>query len=335
MMLDPMDVSVVGAPAMAALAGIGGPIVARHGRPAAVVRLLPIAALATAVGTAFSLAVIALYFLAHTAQLARIGRWSADAIPYPGDLPWSAGVPIALLVFTLLTAAVLHTVRALGRLWAANSACRYLAPGTRTDGPVIVVDDVPDAYAVPGVRGRVVISTAMVAALTESEREALLAHEMSHLAHRHHLWIQLSEIAAAANPLLRRIPATVRYAAERWADEDAAIGVHDRALTAHAIAHAAIARTTALRVPDPPRSVGLDATGGDVPGRVRALLRPPRPRYAGIAATTVTVLVIAVATVATAATAEFTHCTFIHARTVDASGPDASGTDASGTSELR
>ena len=74
----------------------------------------------------------------------------------------------------------------------------------------------------PGIRGRIVVTTAMFAALTAAERDVLLAHEAAHLNHRHHLWIQFVELAAVANPLLRRLPPVVRHAAERWADEDAA-----------------------------------------------------------------------------------------------------------------
>ena len=143
---------------------------------------------------------------------------------------------------------------------------------------MVVEDDIPDAYAVPGIRGRVVVTTAMFAALTTAERDVLLAHEAAHLAHRHHLWIQLSELAAVANPLLRQLPPVVRYAVERWADEDAARAVGDRRLTARAIAHAALAASAAgrrrqARLLDD--SVMLAATGGDVPRRVRALLNPP------------------------------------------------------------
>lgn len=99
----------------------------------------------------------------------------------------------------------------------------------------------------PGIRGRIVVTTAMFAALTAAERDVLLAHEAAHLNHLHHLWIQFVELAAVANPLLRRLPPVVRYAAERWADEDAAQAVGDRRLTAHAAIIAIPVLAAALR----------------------------------------------------------------------------------------
>jgi len=148
---------------------------------------------------------------------------------------------------------------------------------------------------VPGIRGRIVVTTAMFAALTAAERDVLLAHEAAHLNHRHHLWIQLVELAAVANPLLRRLPTVVRHAAERWADEDAAQAVGDRRLTAHAIAHAALAGLAARR--REPRTSGdsviLAATGGDVPRRVHALLHPPRLRWSRPAAAMLTAVALA------------------------------------------
>ena len=37
----------------------------------------------------------------------------------------------------------------------------------------------------------------------DEERAVLLAHEAAHLIGRHHLYLQVAELAAAANPLLR------------------------------------------------------------------------------------------------------------------------------------
>jgi hypothetical protein len=60
---------------------------------------------------------------------------------------------------------------------------------------------------------------------------------------------------------------------ERWADEEAARAVGDRALTARTIARVALLVKSNQQVPT------MAATGGDVPDRVRALLTaPPRRR---------------------------------------------------------
>ena len=67
----------------------------------------------------------------------------------------------------------------------------------------------------------------------------------------------------------------IRHTVERWADEDAAHAVADRRLVARTLA-----RTALLVRAAPAGGVPLPAVGGDVPGRVRALLEPPpRPRF--------------------------------------------------------
>jgi beta-lactamase regulating signal transducer with metallopeptidase domain len=127
----------------------------------------------------------------------------------------------------------------------------------------------------------------MLRALAADEQAALLAHERSHLTHRHAWWILAMDLAAAANPLLTPTGRAIRHTAKRWADEDAAHALHDRHLVARTVARAALARhhhTTAQAV--------TAATGGDVPDRVRALLTPPAPRH-GPAIAVLTVLLTA------------------------------------------
>src|SRR6202012_3554843 len=93
-------------------------------------------------------------------------------------------------------------------------------------------------------------------------------HETAPLRHRHHLYVHLAHLAAAANPLLRPAARAVGDAAERWADEVDAAEVGGRSLAARAVARAALAQhRSALAT--------LGAADGDVPGRVRALLIAP------------------------------------------------------------
>ncbi len=66
------------------------------------------------------------------------------------------------------------------------------------------------------------MTQSMLAVLDADERRVLLAHEASQLRHRHHLYVALTELAAAGNPLLRGAPTLLRQTVERWADEDAA-----------------------------------------------------------------------------------------------------------------
>jgi Zn-dependent protease with chaperone function len=153
------------------------------------------------------------------------------------------------------------------------------------------------------VRGGIVVSTGMLHALPADERRVVLAHEAAHLAGRHHLHVQLADLAAAANPLLRSTSLGVRLAVEREADEAAATEVGDRRLAARAIARAGLAKagTTSHRHG---AGVALAAADGFVPQRARALLAPaPRPRRLLAAAL---VLLAAGTLVGTAAAAQRT-----------------------------
>jgi Zn-dependent protease with chaperone function len=163
-------------------------------------------------------------------------------------------------------------------------------------GLVVVDDDEPDAYTLPGLGGRVVVSTAMLRALSADERRVLLAHEAAHLSRRHHLWVQAAEVAAAANPLLRPGARAVRAAVEREADELAATEVGDRALAARAVARAALARATARR--EAALAAALAGAEGAVAGRARALLAGP-PKRRRLLTGVVTALMLATVTAAT------------------------------------
>lgn len=242
--------------------------------PAAAVPLLAGASLLTAAATGFVLAVVAFTFISQDAGVAAIGHWSAPILRAVDPVPAALGVVAVIVTGVLGAAAAAAAARSARDLAAAAVACRRLGAGTH--GLVIVTDPRPDAYALPGISGRVVVSTAMLRALPAAERRAVLAHEASHLRHHHHLYVLAASIAAAANPLLRPAAAAVRAGTERWADEDAAREVGDRLLVARAIARAAGA--SARPGTGQPRAA-MAMTGGPVTARARALLAPPpRPR---------------------------------------------------------
>ncbi|MFJ4713778.1 M56 family metallopeptidase [Streptomyces sp. NPDC088785] len=135
-------------------------------------------------------------------------------------------------------------------------------------------DDFPYAYALPGRRGaagHIVVSSAMLRSLPPGEREALFAHERAHLACRHHRFLAAGQIAARLHPALLGLRGPLAYALERWADEDAARAVGDRALAARAIGRAALAAHDS-RSPAARRGAILATAGGAVPRRVRALI---------------------------------------------------------------
>ncbi|MFF4568313.1 M56 family metallopeptidase [Streptomyces sp. NPDC001410] len=138
-------------------------------------------------------------------------------------------------------------------------------------GPTVAVlpDSAPYAYALPGGRGRIVVTTALLDGLAPAERRALFAHERAHLAARHHRHLLAAQLAARANPFLRPLRTAVVYTAERWADEEAARAVGDRRTVARAIGKAAL-----LPHGTPAPTLAALATTGSVPRRVAALLAP-------------------------------------------------------------
>ncbi len=160
--------------------------------------------------------------------------------------------------------------------WMIVSASRALARRRaatrglpRSDEAVqIIASDVPVAFAVPGRPGHVVVSSGMLAVLTPAEREVVFAHEHAHLRHRHHLHLGIAEVISGALPFLGRLRTTVRFATERWADEDTAKQLGDRGVVASAIGRAALASSPAAY---PALSIG----GGDVVARMEAMLAQP------------------------------------------------------------
>jgi Zn-dependent protease with chaperone function len=144
-------------------------------------------------------------------------------------------------------------------------AVRRPAPNTPVE---VIASSRLVAYARPGRPGRVVVSQGMLEALSGEEQLVLFAHERAHLRHHHHRYIAAADACARAIPLLAPLAASVRFACERWADEEAASVVGERKLVARAVAVAALAEAGA-----PALSFGGN-TGG-VPARVEALLDPP------------------------------------------------------------
>jgi Zn-dependent protease with chaperone function len=275
--------------------------------PATAVRLLTVVALVAALATGFVLAVAAFLAAAALPPVAALGHWSATAVHAGGAASATVGALAGATVSVLLAAALRRAARSGWDLARAAVTCRRLGPGA--GGLVVVEDDHPDAYALPGIGlpgiglpgigGRVVVSTAMMRALPADERRVLLAHEQAHLSHRHYLYVQLAELAAAANPLLRPLTAAVRAGVERWADEVAAAGVGDRQLAARAVARAGLAQAAARDCGSP--ASALRAVDGGVASRARALLaHPPRPRRGLAAALLMLVLTLAGAAAQTA-----------------------------------
>jgi Zn-dependent protease with chaperone function len=245
------------------------------------------------------LGLLALAAILRIPLVAAVGDLSLHAISRHDH----SSLPLGLAAAALLAAAAAAVARAAwlrtSALVAAHQEARWL-PGRRQ--VVVVSDAAVDAYAAPGWPGRIVITTGMMRALTEDERQVLLDHERAHACGYHYLFTAAARLAAAANPLLRPLAAAVGYSVERWADEEAAAAAGNRKLAARAIATAALAAQAGHSgqavpagalgaVADAARVRGAGAVprrvadaarvrgAGAVPRRVAALLRPPpQPR---------------------------------------------------------
>jgi Zn-dependent protease with chaperone function len=252
-----------------------------------------------------SCAALGLLAMAAAMRLPMVDALGGMSLPAVVQLD-PASLPVGVIAAGLFGVASLAAVRAAWLRTAAlvaarREACRLAGDGQPGSGEQVltIVDDSVDAYAVPGRPGRIVITSGMMDALTESEREVLLAHERAHVSASHYLFTALARLAAAANPLLRPLAAAVGYSIERWADERAASVTGSRPLVAHTIAKAALAAAAAPASRAGSAVVLAGLTGpsqlgrrGSVPRRVDALLGPPPRR--SIVLLTLAIAVLAV-----------------------------------------
>jgi hypothetical protein len=205
----------------------------------------------TAGATVWSLAMLALDFLVD------LTGWCRDALGGHVHVPPTIGA--AALGITLWgSVAAVGTARRRRRATRASMA----------DGDLLVLEtSAPLAYAVPGRHPHVVVSEGMLALLEPNEQRAMLAHEFAHLRHHHHRFLALSELAGSFVPPLRLVANRVRFATERWADQDAVRQVGDPTVLARAIARAALASSNHDH-----DALALGVS--DVPARIEELTSP-------------------------------------------------------------
>ncbi|MGH9156987.1 MAG: M56 family metallopeptidase [Acidimicrobiales bacterium] len=247
-------------PAVAAIvAGLGAVIVQGRRRPALGVPVMAGVATVCAVAVTGVLALFSIGFLAQVQWVADRVGWcrsfsrTHDAVPT--WLGISASVTLVVMAAAVVRAAARRR-RAIARL-AGGSSIQLLATTEAV------------AFAVPGRPGHIVVSQGMLTVLDEQEQEVLFAHERSHLDRRHHIYLGIGHLAAAAVPFLRPLATELRFATERWADEDAAAAVGDRRVVARAIARAALAANAAVT------AGALSLSQHGVKARVDALLAEP------------------------------------------------------------
>ncbi|MEV4175866.1 M48 family metalloprotease [Nonomuraea sp. NPDC049709] len=242
--------------------------------PAWTARILLLLTGASALAVLGSLAFLVVLAIStqSPAQATLAGRALADH----GRVPLPVGVSAAALLM-LITVAVGRTVLK----WRAEFR------DARALGTGVVPGDRPFALAVPGRDGGVVLSRGLVELLSRRELEVVLRHEAAHIRRRHHLYLMAGSACTRVFPGLAYPYRALRYALERWADEDAARAVGDRVLTARTIARVALAQASDSRGPtlaDPHRTRrGLALAGSHVTRRVQALLEqtPPDSRFTG------------------------------------------------------
>jgi Zn-dependent protease with chaperone function len=245
---------------------LAGPQLARRLPPAVATRLLVPACVMMAASVLWVLVTIGFTWVAQLGPVSRYGDWSATTIRADAPFPMIVTAGCVLLAVGSVIRAALLATRRLRTIRGVRRACaRHGSAGSL----VVLETDRPDAFATPGAAGRIVVTTGLLRALSAAERRALIAHEASHLAHRHAWWLLATDVAAAANPMLLPTASAIEHAVERWADEDAAREVTDRRLVARTLARTALLIRAAA-----PAGLTL-ATGGSVPCRVRALLEPP------------------------------------------------------------
>jgi Zn-dependent protease with chaperone function len=305
-----MRIAVYLPPLLSLIAPLGARPLSERCEPRLATWLLTAMALVLGAASTVSLGLLAVTGLIRIPQLAGLGHWSAHTAQH--DDP--AQLSVALIAGLLLGGALLTAACMIGRRarTLATAVLDAACMPTR-DGLVIVDDEAADAYALPGLPGRIVVSTGMLHTLDETEHDILLAHERAHLSAHHYAFVALAQFGAAANPLLRPFATAVTYTIERWADENAAATTGDRRRVARTIGKAALA---SHRAPALARAAGATlgilgmrgfrspcplAGVGPVPRRVAALLAPPLERHPALTTATAAVLVAAVLATAEAA----------------------------------
>jgi Zn-dependent protease with chaperone function len=237
--------------------------------PALAVRLLVRAATVVAAATAVLIYELSGLVVAQSQIVASRGGWSGDVIADKVSLPVALRLTVALAALAMTASAVSESART----WHRSRTMHRYAQGLHvTDGLAVVDDPGAPAYAIPRGRGAVVIDAHLLTQLDARERRAVLAHERSHLQHRHHRHLRYASLAAAVNPLLRPVVGAVALGVERWADEDAARVVGDRRAVAHALAKTGLFRRMSRPGTDPALAMATHA----VSMRVHHLMHPSR-----------------------------------------------------------
>lgn len=227
---------------------------------------------------------------AHLDAVRALAAGTAPALPAWSGVALALGALVLLRLLSVLLASTASTLRSRRRN-------RVLVDLVATRNPLLararVVDHaVPLAYCLPGLRPRVVLSSGVLALLTDQELRAVLEHEAAHVDQRHDLVVLPFVALRATFPVLRAVrtaQAEVGLLVEMLADDRAARR-HPREALARALY-----KVGAAQVP----VGGLGAAGetGPVLLRAQRLLHPlpPLPLAARLGVLVLTACVFALA----------------------------------------
>jgi Zn-dependent protease with chaperone function len=232
---------------VAAVFGTAGVRLARRLRPAQATWLLTCGAVTTSLCSLCSLMLLAWALLARFSVVTSVGDWSTAAFRRHDPVSLSVSIPAANVLGFVCWSTARALVRHARMLAQVHRTCSQLPAAIGE--LVVVADDRVDACALPGRPGRILVSQRVLATLSPTQRAAVLAHERSHLRHRHHLHQVAVALAAAAVPLLRAVPRATSYAIERWADDDAATALHAPEAVAGALCQAGAGQWTPTSAP--------------------------------------------------------------------------------------
>lgn len=202
--------------------------------PSWTARLLVTGALASTLAVAASVGVVGGAFALQVAPHPTLDLPGAGVVV--GHAPVSTAVGMGTLVVGGLMA--VNVMKRMASIWRERVEL--------STEPGRVLDSLePLAYSIPGRAGGVLLSQGLRSRLTRPELRVVIEHEVSHLRHRHHRYLVIGSLCAAAVPVLGSVDRHIRFAVERWADEDAARAVGDRRLVARTIARVALDSTSA------------------------------------------------------------------------------------------
>ena len=279
-------IAAAGLLAWAALLLAVGPALARAGWADRAPRLAIAVWLALAASAIGSVVLAGLAMLVPAPRVSRGVAWLLATCgmqvraryAHPGGTALAAvGVLIAVVLVTRLAWCAVAALTATARAGRRHRQGLLLA-GRQDDrlGALVIEHGAPAAYCIPGAGHPVVLTTAALRLLDDTQLAAVLAHERAHQAGRHHLLVSLAAVPAAAfpwAPAFRHARDEVARLAELAADDVAAARSPRLAVAEALLTLGAAPAPLAV----PAGAWALGAGGSTAADRVRRLIAAPNP----------------------------------------------------------